>query len=137
MSYVFAAALTTAAIIACGPGAAAGEKAAGPKPKEMHLLTTALAGVKGKEVNVMRIIAPPGFKTSRHMHPGQLFIYVVKGTVTLEVDGKPPVKLGPGQIFEEPPGEAMIGRNASATKNAELIVFQIGDKGKPLSVDVK
>jgi len=137
MSYVFAAMLTAAAIVASGPAAAAGEKAAGPKPKETHLLTTALAGVKGKEVNVMRFIAPPGFKTSRHMHPGQLFVYVVKGTVTIDVDGKPPRKLGPGEIFEEPPGEAMIGRNTSATNNAELIVFQIGDKGKPLSVDVK
>lgn len=101
------------------------------------LLNTPLLGVEGKEVNILHIDVSPGFVTPKHYHPGQLFIYVVEGAVTIEVDGSAPIKLGPGDVLEEPPGKAMVGKNLSSTHGAKLVVFQIGDKGAPLTVDVK
>ncbi len=108
-----------------------------PNEKVTPLLKTPLNGVDGKEVNILHIAVSPGFQTSKHYHPGQLFIYVVEGAVTIELDGQPPVKFGPGDVFEEPPGKLMVGKNLSSTHGARLIVFQIGDKGKPLLIDKK
>lgn len=101
------------------------------------LLTTPLAGIEGKEVHLLHISAPPGFVTPKHTHPGQLFIYVVAGAVTIEADGMAPIKLGPGEAVQEPSGVAMVGKNLSATQSAELIVFQIGDTGQSLEVEAK
>lgn len=99
------------------------------------LLKAAVAGAEGKEVVIAHVSAPPGFATPKHHHPGQVFVYVVEGSVTLEVEGTAPVKLGPGDVFEEPPGQSMVGRNLSSTHGAELVVFQIGDAGAPLQID--
>ena len=108
-----------------------------PKEKITSLLKTTLAGTKGKEVNIVHISVPPGFVTEKHFHPGQLFIYVLEGAVTIEMEGDAPLKLGPGDVVEEPPGRSMVGKNLSSTHGAKLLVFQIGEKGKPLTVKAK
>lgn len=101
------------------------------------LLKTSLVGTKDKEVNILHISVPPGFKTAKHLHPGQLFIYVVEGAVTVDVEGNAPVKLGPGDVVEEPQNRWMVGKNLSSTHGAKLVIFQIGVKGKPLQVDAE
>ncbi len=108
-----------------------------PQETATPLLKTNLAGVDGKEVNIVHLRISPGFVTERHFHPGQLFLYVVEGSVTIEMDGQAPLKLGPGDVLEELPGRTMVGKNLSSTHGAELIVFQIGDKGKPFMVKTK
>ncbi|MFQ6017515.1 MAG: cupin domain-containing protein [Kiloniellaceae bacterium] len=108
-----------------------------PKEKITPLLKTTLAGMEGKEVNIVHISAPPGFATPKHFHPGHVFVYVLEGAVTLEMEGDAPLKLGPGDIFHESPGRAMVGKNLSSTHGAELVVFQIGDEGKPLTVEAE
>ena len=108
-----------------------------PTEKVTPLLKSPLNGVPSKEVNILHITASPGFVTARHYHPGQLFIYVLEGAVTIELDGKAPIKLAPGDVFEEPPGHPMVGKNLSSTHGAKLLVLQIGDKGKPLTVNTK
>ena len=105
-----------------------------PKQKITPLLKTTLAGMEGKEVNILHISASPGFVTAKHFHPGQVFVYVLEGTVTIEMEGDAPLKLGPGDVFEEPLGRSMVGKNLSSTHGAEFVVFQISDKGKPLMV---
>lgn len=139
-SLIFTAVL--AATIAAGMVASQGlsaQEQKGPvvKAKITPLLKTPLAGVAGKEVSIAHISAPPGFVTPKHFHPGQVFIYVVEGSITIEMDGEAPIKLGPGDILEEPPGRTMVGKNLSSTNGAKLVVFQIGDKGKPLTVTAK
>ncbi len=104
------------------------------KGKITPLLKTTLAGMEGKEVNILHIRASPGFVTAKHFHPGQVFVYVLEGTVTIEMEGDAPLKLGPGDVFEEPLGRSMVGKNLSSTHGAEFVVFQIGDKGNPLMV---
>ncbi len=124
-----------AGALAAGMAIGQGPRAQQP-PKETitPLLKTKLLGVEGKEVNIVHIDVSPGFVTKKHFHPGQLFIYVLEGAVTIELEGEAPLKLGPGDVFEEPAGKAMVGKNLSSTHGARLVVFQIGDKGKPLMV---
>ena len=75
-----------------------------PKAKITSLLKATLDGMESKEVNILHISAPPGFVTPKHFHPGQVFLYVLDGTATIEMEGDAPLKLGPGDVFEEPPG---------------------------------
>ena len=105
--------------------------------KVTPLLNRPLVGTKDKEVNILHVSVPPGFVTVKHLHPGQLFIYVLEGAVTIQVEGDAPVKLGPGDVVEEPPNKWMVGKNLSSTHGAKLVIFQIGAKGKPLQVDAK
>ena len=105
--------------------------------KVTPLLKTELVGMKDKEVNILHIDVPPGFSTVKHLHPGQLFIYVLEGAVTIAVDGKAPIKLGPGDVAEEPSNQWMVGKNLSTTHGAKLVIFEIGSKDKPLKVDAK
>ena len=108
-----------------------------PKAKITSLLKTTLAGMEGKEISIVHLSAPPGFATAKHYHPGQVFVYVVAGTATIEIEGDAPLKLGPGDVFEEPLGRSMVAKNLSTTHGAEIVLFQIGDKGKPLMVKVE
>ncbi len=136
-SLYFAAVLagTIAAGMATSQGLhAQDQQAQTPKEKITPLLKTALAGMEGKEVSIVHISAPPGFVTAKHFHPGEVFLYVLEGAITIEMDGDAPIKLGPGDVFQEQPGRSMVGRNLSSTHGAKILVFQIGDKGKPLTV---
>jgi len=136
--YTVVVAGTMAAALATSQGLRAHEaREQSQQEKTTPLLVTPLAGMESKEVNILHISVPPGFVTPKHFHPGQLFIYVVEGAVTIEVEGEVPIKLGPGDVIQEPSGKTMVGKNLSSTHGAELVVFQIGDKGKPLMVDVE
>jgi len=87
------------------------------------------------EANIVRLEVGPGFETERHLHPGHVFVYVVEGAIDLIVDGKEPVHVSAGEVAYEEPNQPMVGRNASSTEGARLIVFQVGEAGKPLQVD--
>ncbi len=139
-SFVFTAVL--AATIAAGTATSQGLSAQEqqkqvPKAKITPLLKTDLAGMEGKEVSIVHISAPPGFVTPNHFHPGYVFLYVLEGAVTIKMEGDAPIKLGPGDVFKETPGRTMVGKNLSTTHGAEIVVFQIGDKGKPFTVQAK
>jgi len=75
---------------------------------------------------------PPGAAAGRHIHPTPRFVYVLEGSVVLEVDGKPPITFMAGQGFAEAPGVAHNFRNASATAPAKALGFQVVPKGTPL-----
>lgn len=78
----------------------------------------------------------PGGSTGRHTHPTPRFVYVVEGSVVLEMDGKPPRTFTVGEGFVEPPGEVHNLRNASTTAPAKGIGFQVAPKGTPLQTNV-
>ncbi len=108
------------------------------KAKATKLLHTPLAGTEGKEVHIVHFSAPPGFEGGKHSHPGPAFVYILEGQLTIEVEGMEPVTLGPGDVYAEPVGsKTMQGWNKSSTHGVKLIVFQIGDEGKPLMVKVE
>ena len=74
----------------------------------------------------------PGAATGRHTHPTPRFVYVLEGSVVLEVDGKPARTFGAGEGFAEAPGEVHNFRNASTTAPAKALGFQVAPKGTPL-----
>ncbi len=98
------------------------------------ILKQKLEGLDNMEANIALIEADPGWATERHIHPGHVFVYVLEGSIELDVEGQEPVKLGPGEAVYELPNKPMIGRNASSTDGARLIVFQVGESGQELMI---
>lgn len=98
------------------------------------LLKQELQGTGAMEANMALIEVSPGHQTERHMHPGHVFLYVLEGEVEIDVDGEPPLRLSAGEAGYELPNRPMVGKNLSSTNGARLIVFQIGEAGKPMQV---
>ncbi len=101
------------------------------------LLSTPLSGIEGKEGIMMVAVIAPGAETGMHFHPGHEFAYVLEGSGTLEVEGKPPMALKPGTAIYQPPGQVHNGRNASATVPLKILVLHVAEKGKPDTIPVK
>jgi quercetin dioxygenase-like cupin family protein len=101
---------------------------------EEVLLKQPLQGLDGKEVNIVLMEVPPGFQTPSHTHPGDLFVYVLEGAVEIELESGEKLAASAGEVIYEPPDQPMVGRNASSSEGARLLIFQVGDEGKPLMV---
>ncbi|MBL8271538.1 cupin domain-containing protein [Steroidobacter sp.] len=96
------------------------------------LLTEPLSGVPGKEVTVLTVEYLPGGASLPHRHDADVFVYVLEGAVTMQVDGKEPVTVRKGQTFRESPHDIhRQSANASKTEPARFVVFMVKDIGKP------
>lgn len=100
-----------------------------------EVLNTMLEEMPNTEGKVVVVDADPGWKTPHHIHPGQLFVYVLEGGLRLEVDGEAPVEYKAGEAFYEVPNVGMSGANISTSERAKFVVFQFGEPGKPLMVE--
>jgi len=91
-----------------------------------------------KEGVMIAVEYPPGSSDPIHRHNAHAFVYVVEGTIVMQVrDGKE-VTLTPGQTFYEGPNDVhVVGRNASKTKPAKFVVFLVKNKGAPVQVQAK
>src|SRR5262249_25947899 len=69
--------------------------------KRTDLLKTDLDEIKGSEMQVWVAEIAPGAATGRHSHPTPRFVYVLEGSVVLELDGKPLQTFKVGQAFVE------------------------------------
>jgi len=102
------------------------------------LLTKDLAGVPGEQTLMYTVDFPPGFSSPVHRHNAQVSVYVLEGSVVMQVRGQKEVTLGPGQSFYEDPNDIhVVSRNASSTKPAKFLVFLINKKGAPLVIPAK
>lgn len=99
-----------------------------------RVLNTELAGLEGTEANIVRFAVGPDWETERHIHPGHVFVYVTEGSIEIDVEGREPRTVTPGEAIYELPDKPMIGRTASAAEGAKFIVFQVGPVGEPLMV---
>ena len=91
----------------------------------------------GKEVLMITVEYPPGNVDPIHRHNAHAFVYVLEGSIIMQVKGGKEVTLTPGQTFYEGPDDVhVVGRNASSTKPAKFVVFFIKDKGAPVLVPV-
>lgn len=105
--------------------------------KVANLLTKDIPEFAGKETIMLQVEYAPGGTGKIHRHNAHVFVYVLEGTVLMQVKGGQTMKLQPGQTFYETPQDIhTVGRNASNTKPAKLLVFMIKDKGAPVSVPV-
>jgi quercetin dioxygenase-like cupin family protein len=92
----------------------------------------------GKEVLIITVEYPPGGKDPVHVHDAHGFIYVLEGSVVMQVKGRKEVTLTPGQSFYEGPEDVhVVGRNASTTGPAKFLVVLVKNKGAPVLVPVK
>jgi len=102
------------------------------------LLSKDLVGVPGKEVSMITVEYPPGGTDPVHTHHAQALVYVLEGSIVMQVRGGAPVTLLPGQTFYEGPDDVhIVGRNASRTAPAKFLVFLVKDKGAPILTPVK
>jgi quercetin dioxygenase-like cupin family protein len=89
----------------------------------------------GKEALMITVEYPPGSSDPIHRHNAYGFIYVLEGSIVMQVRGGNEVTLTPGQTFYEGPDDVhVVGRNASQTKPAKFVVFFVKDKGAPVLV---
>jgi len=89
----------------------------------------------GKEVLMITVEYPPGSVDPIHRHNAHAFVYVLEGSIIMQVKGGKEVTLTPGQTFYEGPDDVhVVGRNASGTKPAKFVVFFLKDKGAPVLV---
>ena len=89
----------------------------------------------GKEVLMIKVEYPPGSVDAIHRHNAHAFVYVLEGSIIMQVKGGKEVTLTPGQTFYEGPDDVhVVGKNASSTKPAKFVVFFIKDKGAPVLV---
>jgi quercetin dioxygenase-like cupin family protein len=96
------------------------------------LLTRDLPDIPGKEVVMLTVSYLPGGASMPHRHDADVFVYVLEGSMVMQVDDQPAVTLGPGQTFYEGPADIhRQSANASATQPAKFVVFMIKDKNKP------
>jgi quercetin dioxygenase-like cupin family protein len=106
--------------------------------KVMPLMSKELKESPGREGLMLVVEYPPGNADPIHRHNAHGFIYVLEGTVIMQVKGGNEVTLTPGQTFYEGPEDVhVVGRNASSTKPAKLLVFFVKDKGAPVLTPVK
>jgi quercetin dioxygenase-like cupin family protein len=114
---------------------AAGGRLSAQEAKVTPLMTKELADMPGKEALMITVEYPPGSKDAPHRHNAHAFVYVLEGTIVMQLKGKQPVTLTAGQTFYEGPGDVhVVGRNASSTKPARFLVLLLKDKGAPVLV---
>lgn len=96
------------------------------------LLTQPLPEFPGKEVLMITVDYPPGGADPVHRHDAHGFIYVLEGSIVMQVKGGKEVTLTPGQTFYEGPNDLhVVGRNASKTKPAKFLVVLVKNQGAP------
>ena len=106
-----------------------------PEATVIPLMSKDLREVPGKEVSMITVEYPPGSIDPIHRHNAHAFVYVLEGSIVMQVKGGKEVTLTPGQTFYEGPDDVhVVGRNASSTKPAKFVVFLIKDKGAPVLV---
>jgi len=108
------------------------------EPKVAQLMSKNLSEIPGKEVVMITVEYAPGGSDPVHRHNASAFVYVLEGSIVMQVKGGKQVTLSPGETFYEGPDDVhVVGRNASKTKPAKFVVLLIKDPGTPVLVPVK
>jgi len=121
---------------ACLPGSLA--VAADNAAKVTSLMSRDLPDYPGKEGLMLSVEYGPGGSSPVHKHEADAFVYVLEGSIVMQVKGEKEVTLSPGQTFYEGPADIhLISRNASKTKPAKFIVVLLKQKGAPVNMPAK
>jgi quercetin dioxygenase-like cupin family protein len=105
------------------------------EPKVTSLMSKDLTENPGKEMLMLTVEYAPGGSDPIHRHNAQAMVYVLEGSIVMQVKGGKQVTLTPGQTFYEGPDDVhVVGRNASKTKPAKFVVFFVKNKGAPVLV---
>lgn len=127
-------------LLAClAIGALVGHEAKGVEAKVSEVMAKDLINLPGNKEGLMIIVEyPPGGSDPVHRHNAHGFIYVLEGSIVMQVKGEKETTLTPGQSFYEGPDDVhVVGRNASQTQAAKFLVFFVKEKGAPVLVPAK
>lgn len=106
--------------------------------KATTLMRQSLADLPGKEGEMTLVEFAPGYIGQPHRHAAHVFVYVLEGSVEMQVKGGQPVTLTSGDVFYEKPTDVhAVGRNLSKTDPAKLLVFFVKDRNAPLLIPVQ
>jgi quercetin dioxygenase-like cupin family protein len=106
--------------------------------KVTSLITKDLTEFSGKEGLMITVEYAPGGSDPVHRHDAHAFVYVLEGSIVMQVKGGKEVTLKPGQTFYEGPKDVhVVSRNASKTTPAKFLVFFVKDKAAPVLKPVK
>ncbi len=115
-----------------------GTDAAQETTKVTSLMSRDLSDIPGKEGDMLIVEYAPGAQDPVHRHNAHAFVYVLEGSVVMQVKGGEQVTLQPGQTFYEGPNDIhVVGRNASKTEPAKFLVVFVKNKGAPILTPVE
>jgi quercetin dioxygenase-like cupin family protein len=102
------------------------------------LMSKVMTDMAGKEGLLITVEYPPGASDPIHRHNAHAFVYVLEGSIVMQLKGGKQVTLTPGETFYEGPNDVhIVGRSASNTQPAKFLVFLVKEKGAPVLVPVK
>ena len=102
------------------------------------LMQEPLDEMSSPEVTVITLTVAPGATSPPHEHTGPVFAYLLEGQIENQVDPNPPQTYKPGEFFYEPPMHVHRSlRNLSDAEPAKLLIFEVGEKGKPFTIGAK
>ena len=101
------------------------------------LSKTDISDTPGKEGVMLSVVIPPALVGGKHYHPGDEFLYLVEGSLTIEIDGNAPVTLKPGETVHIPGKAIHRALNPNATAPARVLTFGVFQKGQPDTTPVK
>jgi len=111
----------------------AAQSHAAPHAEVKEVVLKDLPDLPGKEGLLLEVLYPPGSTDEVHRHNAHAFVYVLDGSIVMQLKGGEAVTLHAGQSFYEGPNDVhIVGRNASTTKPAKFVVFLVKNKGAPV-----
>ena len=118
-------------------GLAAESALSAPEAQVEQVLSRPFADIPGKEGLMLVVTYPPGSGDVVHRHDAHGFVYVLEGSVVMQVKGGPQVTLTAGQTFYEGPDDIhIVGYNASRAQPAKMVVFLVKNKSVPFFLPV-
>lgn len=112
-------------------GMSKGKGVLGQGQQRTVLSKTDLAAAPGMEAIVLTVDGGPGLVGKKHYHPGDEFIYVTEGSLTLDVAGKGKVTLKKGETLHIPGKVVHQAINPSPSTPFKVVTFGVFEKGKP------
>ncbi|NQZ92077.1 MAG: cupin domain-containing protein [Moritella sp.] len=106
------------------------------KAQVKTLYQAPIPGLQGKEMIVKHLALPAKFEGGKHMHPGPVYVYVLEGELTVQLEGGAKT-FKAGNLYAEDINTAMIAKNISTYNSVKILVFQIGSIGQPMMIKVK
>jgi quercetin dioxygenase-like cupin family protein len=98
------------------------------------LFQTEVDDVSNQEIVVLEVRYPPGVKSASHRHNAHTVVYVLEGSVIMQVAGGEKKTLSVGEVFYETPDDIhSVSMNASDTEPARILVYFLKEKGAPIT----
>jgi quercetin dioxygenase-like cupin family protein len=131
--------ILAASIVTLAAAGSSAQTTSGPATVTVQpVLVQELPDLLGKEVLMLTVEYPPGGASDVHRHNADVFVYVLEGSVVMQVAGGKEVTLNRGETFFESPTDIhRVSRNASSTQPAKFLVFMVKDQGTPATLPVR